>query len=543
MRLSLTIDAPRRRILALALLGLVQGLVLWWLARQARPEQWPFPLNSPALFAWITLVVGLLPPLAMLGFGHWRGRVLAAWMVGAAALLAVMAWFETALFGTELPSRLLPQAGLALLALHWLLGAGLARRGPEGGRLWPSYPALYHEHGQLALRVGRAVVFVVVFWLVLIAGAQLFVLIGLDGLWRLLRRDTFTWPLTGLILGAALAALPAGEPPRMSQLGWLTPLLAALVALFLLALPVTGLQPLWDTGFAAAGLLGAALLMAALVNAVHEDGQVSPPALLRASARLGALVLPALSGLGLLALGLRLQQHGLTPDRVLGLIAALYAALVSLGYVWAALRPCMAPIGTVNTAALALGALLLVLLATPLLSPERISLRNQLARLESGAVSPQEFDLGLLRRRLGRPGQALLETPRFADIAALQRQQQAGEEPPAVPALWPEGASMPEGLEQAAGRAMRRSCRAGQCRVRLLDLDGDGQAEALIGDVSPELWGRREGGWSLLGRLNGCGVPTAALERPGGFTLQPAPWPEIVLEDGRRLWVERVRCP
>lgn len=102
---------------------------------------------------------------------------------------------------------------------------------------------------------------------------------------------------------------------------------------------------------------------------------------------------------------------------------------------------------------------------------------------------------------------------------------------------------MPEGLEQAAGRAMRRSCRAGQCRVRLLDLDGDGQAEALIGDVSPELWGRREGGWSLLGRLNGCGVPTAALERPGGFTLQPAPWPEIVLEDGRRLWVERVRCP
>lgn len=542
MRLSFTVDAPRRRILLLALLGLVQGLALWWLARQARPEQWPFPLNSPALFAWITLVAGLLPPLVMLGLGHWRGRVLALWMVAAAVLLAVMAWFETALFGTELPDRLLPQAGLALLALHWLLGAGLARPGPEGGRFWPSYPALYHEHGQLALRIGRSVLFLLVFWLVLIAGAQLFVLIGLEGLWRLLRRDLFTWPLSGLILGAALAALPAGEPPRMAQLGWLTPMLAGLVALFLLALPITGLQPLWDTGFAAAGLLGAALLMASLVNAVHEDGQLRPPALLRASARLGALVLPALAGLGLLALWLRLQQHGLTPDRVLGLVAAGYAALVSLGYFWAALRPRMAPIGTVNTAALLLGALLLVLLATPLLSPERISLRNQLARLESGAVAPEEFDLGLLRRQLGRPGQALLATPRFAEIATLQRNQRSRADQPLEPVLWPEGAAMPAGLAEAAERTLRRRCRVDQCHVRLIDLDGDGAAEALIGDNTPEVWGQRDGRWQLVARLRSCGVEADALQLPV-IALRPSPWPELVLPDGRRLWVEPVGCP
>jgi len=117
-----------------------------------------------------------------------------------------------------------------------------------------------------------------------------------------------------------------------------------------------------------------------------------------------------LAGLAVWAVLLRIGQHGLTPERVAGGVAALvvlgyallYAASVLSGAAW------MDRIRQANIAmALAVMALA-ALWQTPLLNAEALSARSQLARFGDGRITVVQLPLQEMRWDWGRPGAAAL---------------------------------------------------------------------------------------------------------------------------------------
>ncbi|WP_419897910.1 hypothetical protein [Roseomonas sp. USHLN139] len=540
---SETTAPPMSRAAALLpAIGLGQGIALHLLLLDA-PRGLPGWLTAPGPYALGLTGMLLLPVSLMLALGRWPGRLLWSWLAAATALLAAMAWHDAGWWGPggpEAPSARLLGSAMAMVFLgHHLLGAAA-----RGGRWPPPYADCFEQAWQDSLRLALAFAFLGAFWLVLEAGAALFSLIGLEGLERLVNRRSFALPASGLILGLGLALLGLRERLSLALrsllltlLAWLMPLLALLAAGFLLALPLTGLERLWHTQLAAGGLLGAAALLILLINAVHQDGLVmaTAPRLQATAARLGALVLPVLALLALWALALRVGQYGLTPDRVLGLAAGGVAALYAAGYLAAAARPGMAPLGAVNQVMAWASLALLVLLNSPLAAPERLSFNDQLARLADGRTAPGRFDRGLFQRELGPAGRAALLHPPLRDMV------EAG--PPALglpePQLRfvPPATRLPDSFAEQQQETLRSGCWRG-CDVMVLDLDGDGRPEVLLGStLRLRVWREAAEGWSELGSYNRCAQEAAEASREGRYSLEPSPWRDLVVE-GRRFRLE-----
>jgi hypothetical protein len=123
----------------------------------------------------------------------------------------------------------------------------------------------------------------------------------------------------------------------------------------------------------------------------------------------------------------------LAPERLWGLVAIVVACVCGVGY-WVALARGRkgAWAGHLRKATFHLGLFvcgLAVLLALPIFDFGAISTRNQLARLESGAVTADEFDFAALRWDFGEPGRRALArltrsgNAKVAELAALAANQ------------------------------------------------------------------------------------------------------------------------
>lgn len=319
----------------------------------------------------------------------------------------------------------------ALLAIF--IAAPLFQSSRDAGRWNPDYPAVYgYAWGNIVLW-GAAWAFVLITWLLSQLMAELFNLIGIDALREALRESWFTFMLLGAALGAAFGMLRdrdkiVGLLQRvgMTILAVLAPILALGLALFVLALPFTGLEPLWEQTTATTPVLlscviGALILANAVIGQGPEEEARQP--LLRYSAMaLGAVILP-LAIVAAISTWLRIDQYGFTPERLWGLVfvgvcvavaLAYFAALVIGRARWAE-RVRGANIGlAIGICALAL------LLATPLLDFGSISARDQLARLQQGEVSPEEFDWAAMRFDFGPAGERALAQLRNSGSPAIR---------------------------------------------------------------------------------------------------------------------------
>ncbi len=267
-------------------------------------------------------------------------------------------------------------------------------------------------------------------WLI----AGLFEIIGIDAIEDLLEEAWFAWSLAGFAFGAAVGMLrerdrlvPTLQRLAMVVLSVLAPVLAFALVAFLLSIPFTGLEGLWDSWVSATGLLLAASAGAILLaNAVIGDGREdrSPSAILHWSALvLVAVVLP-LAILAGLAMGIRIGQYGWTPERIWGSITigvALVYGLSGWWAVWRARRDFDEPLRPMQTR-LAIGLCGLALfLALPIMDFGAISARSQVARLEQGKVEPARFDWAAMAFDFGPAGRR-----RLAEIARSGPAQRRG---------------------------------------------------------------------------------------------------------------------
>lgn len=416
----------RNSALTLVIIAVVQSALLLVLHKAMSNEFWP-ATDPRWLYAAYTVFVGT-PAFLYLGLRQWndRANILAAGIV--ALILFGLGWHsgwvaipyagDDGADGEQIASQLM------LAALPLIFMAGLMYRGWRETGDWRRAPTRFLALSwDNALTLGFLLLYLLVFWALLALWAALFELIGIDFFAELFTTPEFMYPVAGLVGGLGLVIIRQ-RIGLISSVRYLCealirallPLGALIVLGFLLALPFTGLDPLWGTGF---GTLLLILISAIVLFAFNADfggaRSLAYPALLNWLVRVAVAVLPVTLALAGWGLWLRVDQYGWTSQRfwALFLIVALAAfALAYLGtMLTAAVRRRNLTYGAFEHWNAGIGIALmiaLIIVNTPLLDYRKVAAADQVERLESGETKPDDFDAAYLRFHLGHYGQRAL---------------------------------------------------------------------------------------------------------------------------------------
>jgi hypothetical protein len=429
----------------------------------------------------------------------------------------------------------------------------------EGAWRFP-YPRL-HSHAWTDAVIGAASIgFVGVTFLLAWLIAGLFDLIGIDLVKDALQESWFGWVLAGFAFGAAVGLLRERDALvqtlqrlAMTVLMVLAPVLATALALFLLSLPFTGLDALWDSPLPATGLMllagaGAVLLANAVIGNGEEDH--GPSQLLRLSALVLVLVVLPLAIIAAVSIGARIDQHGWTPERIWGVVAVGVAIAYGLAGWWAIAQrrarfdEQLRPLQT----RLALGLCgLTLLLALPILDFGAISARSQVDRLTARTIPVAEFDWRAMafdfgpagRRalaRIARSGPAEQRTLAAAALATKNRYEIEAEvaKSGAIANLdrylriIPEGVAVPAKLRDAIGAT--RFCRENPCVLAVIDSRRAMVAGRWTGDEAVQsqmLKQAADGSWAQnVDMVSGTPVPRSATGE-ANTAQKPAAGPDL----------------
>ncbi len=331
------------------------------------------------------------------------GALLAAWTAGlgvvflesarqrwGAAGLALLLGLLGAVQGS-LPS----DAGDPLNPFGWFLlfvsgAAGLLLlSGWTDNRRWTPRPVPPFAVHSLLSGVIAGILGALFYALLLLAG-QLLKAVGWRGLQHLLGEWVVVAPL---VLGAsaffvaAIRAQPWGMAltrTLANVLGFLLPVAAVILLLFAAVLPVAALQ---DRGALYHGLLSSPLYLTLsgvfvlLTLAAFSARPSALPAPVQALSRVSASLLPLFPVLALYGLGVRVGQYGLTEERLVGLVGAVWLLVTSLALAFTRRSPAFAGLSRATGLSLGVLAVLTLLLSVPALRPMDWSARSQSARL------------------------------------------------------------------------------------------------------------------------------------------------------------------
>ncbi len=552
-------------------IGAVQGCWLYWLHWSTRINDWP--AGSPTWFLPL-LALGIFIPtgIQLVLLDRFRGRI--AWVVLAlltgliAALSAYQGWIASP--GLSDGSFFRFPFWAAMTAIAFISLPFLQTR--LATNTWTHYASLFRYSWQNALFLMEAALFTGVFWLLLLLWEQLFALIGIRFFRDLFYDPLFSYPVTAIVFSGALKLVAARENItlllRRHALGlllWLLPLVAFIAALFLAALPFRGLSSIGKAGVSTAMMLWTITFLIQFYNAAYQDGESPPPypRALRTILRIAVVTLIALGVLSFYGLSLRVSQHGWSVSRVWAAAASALGLLYGLGYAAAAWRsePWMGAMGKVNTY-MALACLgLLLLLLSPMLSPHKITVDSQVARLLDGRTKAREFDYNYLRFSLGNPGLDALaalaknethpdkETIRGLAQTALAKRYAGDRVDVGVEAIERKLVVIPAGT--AIDASFVAFLKANQqnpgivpmcahyldqeaCRVFSIDLNRDGIPEILAGSGwETGAFSKRDGTWKRIGGFNLSGAEIERAYVQGKIKAVASKWQDLEI-DGKR---------
>ena len=550
------------------LLGLVQGVALWLLTM---PEASLRFLEHPALhsalihfaagapLAWYLLAGSPVGPRTQVGIA-----VTIAVLIGGLAAHAV----ATSSGGREPFSFMLAAAVLSYMLVALASGFDPQRR-------WFSYTRLFDHGWRNVLLVGASGALTGILWVLLWGAAFLLAALGIETLSTLLNERVVLAVVTCtafafFIRQATISsdALIALRKFWLTLNTWFLPLALLLAIVWVGALAVVGPKPLFETRRAAQLLFWFVALAVVFMNAAHQDGRAVPYGRRLSQVTTWAwLSVPVLAAVGLWALAVRIGQHGWTVDRLWAAVVGGMAVLYGVGYsASTAVRSRWMPtVETTNiVAALAL-CVVIVLSTSPIADFRKVAVQSQLARLRAGQAGVAALDLAALKREGGQWGRDALEklavdetvAPALRSEAAAQlaRVGPSQEQNPelAMAALRKDLRVLPSGtapdplllalLARADADWSERMCvrDSSGCAVWMVDLDGDGTAEALLlretnRFVSATLYAKGPNGWKREADLQGSPMSladwTAAIDAKSAAPVQ-ARWPDLQVGDRR----------
>ncbi len=512
--------------------GLVIGLIVAFLigddnkklADSILPEDW-----REILAQTLTLVAFIL----WAGAAVMRRVSLAIWSALAGAVLLFILWHVRIYSGDASSSEL--QSILILLALTFIANE-LVSSADQAGKPFAPYELYFDEAWKRGVQLILAIGFTLLFWGILQLGAALLGFIGFKWLTELLQNEYFGFPITGLAFASAVH-LGDIQPKLLANvrglalgvLAWLLPVITLIGAIFAVSLAFSGLQPLWDTKAATATLLGACIGFVLLINAAFQQGETdrTVQVVLKWCVRLAAILLLVFAILAAWSLGLRINQYGLTIDRTLAGMVVVIALAYGIGYSVAIFwrGPWMELLKPLNIGLAVFKCVVFIAILTPLASPARLSVDNQVKRLASGLVKPEKFDWWLLRYDTGTYGTKALDqltqsqNAAIAKVAAKAKANLLGErrhfledsetaeknrpDLSALEVVVPKGASLPASFvaQRFDGETIPfvPDCLVTKpikdqptCKAALLDLDADTKPEVIIFSTSGSITGFKQ---------------------------------------------------
>ena len=426
-------DWPLRPWLLAALLG-IAGLCVHLFSDWNADNMPPWRAALVAAFAFGPLALAFTVDRL-----RWKEPLVFAGLV--ALVMAGIAWRVTVAGDRYADKSFWLAAGLVAITLALpLFQAGFHRL-----RWRTAYDQTHFHVWTDAISGAGALVFTGVSWLLVVLLAALFSAIDIDIVENVVDEPWFGWTFSGAAFGAALGVLRN----QLKIIGTLQSVvmlvfsiiavpLAAALAIFLLAVLASGIAVLWNaTESPTPLLLSVAVVAFVLVNAVirNADHEVSGNRALRWASLVLALAILPLALLAAISTGTRIGEYGLSPERLWGIVAVAVAVAYGVAYFAAPIRGRMAGwmerVRRANMHLAVATCVLAFILALPLFDFGAISARNQIARLESGEVSVDEFDFDALRWDFGDAGRDALERlaksddAKAAELAASALAQEA----------------------------------------------------------------------------------------------------------------------
>ena len=399
----------KKRYIWVIISAVIQGLLLGIYA----------VLPSGPLLCMPLTIICTIPFVFWVSQEHW-GRRLMNFLLGLTFMLSLLwAYRLWALYSHESNFYFIPSQRSELIrvsmAVFLIIPFFQCRIAAWSWKI--PYSEIFFQFCRNLFLLFQAGIVIAVFWGLMVTAGLLFDIVGLQNVPYLLFNPLTSVPLTSLTIAISISV--AIKHPGIDSLGrwilsvlaWLLPFFSVLSVMFILCLPFSGLRKLWDTGQASTLMLLIQFGTIILANAAWLDGTkpTFPNKYANFLARMSLLCLPVYTLLCLYSVGLRVQQYGLTTDRIQAMFLTITAGIWGLGYAGAVmLKKWPGAIGRVNITSIAFMIILVVLMDSPLLDPYRLASENQYQRLMTGQIKPEDFDYIYTRFNLGRYGNKIL---------------------------------------------------------------------------------------------------------------------------------------
>lgn len=284
-----------------------------------------------------------------------------------------------------------------------------------------SYSSLFKLSWRNFIIFGECWLFVLIFWGILQLGAGLFSVLGIYFFYELLQQSWFVIPILTFAFGFAImvfrntiSTVDSISTILQTLIKFLLPALIIVSLGFLATLPFTGLVSLWETGAGSLLLLWLQALTLFFVNSVYQDASHERPyhQFLHRLIFIGVAILPIYSLISFYGLWLRVDQYGLTVDRCWAILICILLACFSFGYLIGIIKKRDAWLETLSTVNIAMGIIVLItmlLVNSPLLNFQSLSVSSQISRLDDGKITIDDFDYKYFQRSLGRQGYLALQ--------------------------------------------------------------------------------------------------------------------------------------
>lgn len=582
--------------------GAIQGLVLYLLYFAAKSDAWP--ATERYLFAPSLLVILIAPVLLMSSLGHLTLRKASIWLGFVAVVIAALGFYDVwrgdtfamqvSYDGDHARARYPSPLLFVFLVAGFFIAHSLLLSAAQDQRRVARYATHFETAWKLIIQLIFSGAFVGVLWAVLWLGAALFMLVKLDFLKELLQKSWFAIPVTTFGFACAMhitdvrpAIVRGIRSLLLVLLSWILPITTLIVVGFLVSLPLTGLQSLWATKSATAILLVAAATLIILINSAFQNGEVTSgiARVVRWAVKLAALALIPVVAIAIYALWLRVNEYGWTTDRIIAAACLLIAGSYACGYARAVFQSSwMRAMAPTNVATAYLILLVLLALFSPISDPARISVNHQLARLQAGRTTVNNFDFEYLRFQGARYGREALERlkneAQGTDAAAIREKAERAlalkylhQAPQAIASandisanitVWPKQERLPESFTAQNWGAYKqpwelpmclRQART-SCDAFVVDMTGEGKTGILLLPAPGSTPGvifveNPDGTWSLFGNLprelTGCEAYRQKMIA-GEYQLKPARTKELEI-GGHRFEVQKrdatgaVKCP
>lgn len=411
----------RNRYISVALSALTQGILLgiYAVITSGHPALTTLKIQPPRFLAFMPLTVIFLVPLVFwLSQEHW-GRRLWNLLAGLTGILLALWAYRLWSYGSfdVIPSQ---RADLIRISMAvFMIVPFFQCRIASWSWKFP-YSEIFFQLCRNLFLLFQASMVIAVFWGLLITAGLLFDIVGLHFVPLMLFNPVCAVPLSSIIIAVSISV--AIKHPGIDSLGrwllavlaWLLPFFSVLSLAFLICLlwgGSSGLNALWNTGQASTLMLLLQTGTIILANATWLDGAKSSfrTRSIDILAQISLLCLPVYSVLCLYSISLRISQYGLTTDRVQAVFLAVTTGIWGVAYAGTVIaRNWPASIGRVNIACVLFMALIVLLMNSPVLDPLRLSAEDQISRLRSGKVEPEDFDYTYLAS-LGRYGREKLD--------------------------------------------------------------------------------------------------------------------------------------